>query len=118
MNVDIDHALTMPLLKLETTVVLPEDKHKTLLASPSKSVAETIRKPEQYVMVTLGQAISRPAGQWPASYSTWTWRIDDSHLQRMRLAVLSLENAPRNASCLANYFSCGVRQGQRRKHRA
>lgn len=48
--------MTMPLLKLETTVVLSEDKRKALLASLSKTVAETIGKPEQYVMVAVGQA--------------------------------------------------------------
>ncbi len=46
----------MPLLILETTVVLPEDKRQALLASLSKIVAETIGKPQQYVMVTAGQA--------------------------------------------------------------
>src|SRR5215471_21766880 len=46
----------MPLLKLETTVVLSEDKRKGLLASLSKAVAGTIGKPEQYVMVTISQA--------------------------------------------------------------
>ena len=46
----------MPLLKLETTVVLSEDKRAALLASLSKAVAGTIGKPEQYVMVTVGQA--------------------------------------------------------------
>jgi phenylpyruvate tautomerase len=46
----------MPLLKLETTVVLTEDKRKALLASLSKTVAEIIGKPEQYVMVAIGQA--------------------------------------------------------------
>ena len=46
----------MPLLKLETTVVLAEDRQKALLASLSKAVAGTIGKPEQYVMVTIGQA--------------------------------------------------------------
>jgi phenylpyruvate tautomerase PptA (4-oxalocrotonate tautomerase family) len=46
----------MPLLILETTVVLTEDKRKALLASLSKTVAETIGKPEQYVMVAIGQA--------------------------------------------------------------
>jgi len=46
----------MPLLKLETTVRVPEDKQKTLLASLSKAVAVAIGKPEQYVMVTIGQA--------------------------------------------------------------
>ena len=46
----------MPLLKLETNVALSEDKRKALLASLSKIVAETIGKPEQYVMVTAEQA--------------------------------------------------------------
>ena len=46
----------MPLLKLETTVVLTDEKRKALLASLSKIVAETIGKPEQYVMVTIGPA--------------------------------------------------------------
>jgi phenylpyruvate tautomerase PptA (4-oxalocrotonate tautomerase family) len=46
----------MPLLKLETTVTLSEDKRKDLLASLSKAVAGTIGKPEQYVMVTISQA--------------------------------------------------------------
>jgi phenylpyruvate tautomerase PptA (4-oxalocrotonate tautomerase family) len=46
----------MPLLKLETTVVLSEDKRQALLASLSKTVAETIGKPQQYVMVAASQA--------------------------------------------------------------
>ena len=46
----------MPLLKLETTVVLSEEKREALLASLFKTVAETIGKPEQYVMVTTSQA--------------------------------------------------------------
>src|SRR5947207_1338096 len=46
----------MPLLKLETTVVVPEEKRKALLAALSKAVAGTIGKPEQYVMVTIGSA--------------------------------------------------------------
>jgi phenylpyruvate tautomerase len=45
----------MPLLKLETTVAVSEAQRTTLLASLSKIVSETIGKPEQYVMVTLGQ---------------------------------------------------------------
>jgi phenylpyruvate tautomerase len=43
----------MPLLKLETTFTLSDDKRKTLLASLSRIVSETIGKPEQYVMVTI-----------------------------------------------------------------
>ena len=46
----------MPLLKLETTVAIAEDKQKFLLGSLSKAVAATIGKPEQYVMVTISQA--------------------------------------------------------------
>ena len=53
----------MPLLKLETTVVLSEDKRKALLVSLSKAVAETIGKPEQYVMVTAGQAAMVMSGK-------------------------------------------------------
>jgi phenylpyruvate tautomerase len=53
----------MPLLKLETTVVLSEDKRKALLASLSKAVAGTIGKPEQYVMVTVGQAAILMSGK-------------------------------------------------------
>ena len=52
----------MPLLKLETTVVLSQDKQKALHASLSKTVAETIGKPEQYVMVTACQATMLTSG--------------------------------------------------------
>ena len=46
----------MPLLKLETTVALADDKKQALLASLSKIVAGTIGKPEQYVMVVISPA--------------------------------------------------------------
>jgi phenylpyruvate tautomerase PptA (4-oxalocrotonate tautomerase family) len=52
----------MPLLRLETTVVLTEDQRQTLLASLSKTVAETIGKPQQYVMVTASQAAIQMSG--------------------------------------------------------
>jgi phenylpyruvate tautomerase PptA (4-oxalocrotonate tautomerase family) len=54
--------LNMPLLKLETTVVLLEDKRQALLSSLSKTVAETIGKPEQYVMVVANQAAMQMSG--------------------------------------------------------
>ena len=54
--------LNMPLLKLETTVVLSEDKRQALLASLSKTVAETIGKPQQYVMVASSQAAMEMSG--------------------------------------------------------
>ena len=43
--------------------VLSEDKRKALLASLSKAVAGTIGKPEQYVMVTVGQAAILMSGK-------------------------------------------------------
>ncbi len=52
----------MPLLKLETTVVLPEERRKALLAALSRLVAETIGKPEQYVMVAVSQAAIQMSG--------------------------------------------------------
>jgi phenylpyruvate tautomerase PptA (4-oxalocrotonate tautomerase family) len=52
----------MPLLKLETTVALPEDKRQALLASLSKIVAETIGKPQQYVMVAASQTAMQMSG--------------------------------------------------------
>jgi phenylpyruvate tautomerase PptA (4-oxalocrotonate tautomerase family) len=52
----------MPLLKLETTVVLSEDKRQALLSSLSKTVADTIGKPQQYVMVSASQAAMRMSG--------------------------------------------------------
>ena len=54
--------LNMPLLKLETTVALSEDKRQALLASLSKTVAETIGKPQQYVMVASSQAAMQMSG--------------------------------------------------------
>src|SRR5208283_3813675 len=54
--------LNMPLLKLETTVVLTEDQRQALLASLSKTVAETIGKPQQYVMVAAGPAAMQMSG--------------------------------------------------------
>jgi phenylpyruvate tautomerase len=53
----------MPLLKLETTVTLPDNQRQQLLASLSKIVAETIGKPEQYVMVTIGPATILMSGK-------------------------------------------------------
>ncbi len=53
----------MPLLKLETTAALAEDKRSALLASLSKIVAETIGKPEHYVMVVANPAALLMAGK-------------------------------------------------------
>jgi len=46
----------MPLLKLETTVALNEEKRKSLLSDLSRVMTETTGKPEQYVMVTASQS--------------------------------------------------------------
>jgi phenylpyruvate tautomerase PptA (4-oxalocrotonate tautomerase family) len=43
----------MPLIKLQMTISLNEDKRKALLASLSKILTESIGKPEQYVMATI-----------------------------------------------------------------
>ena len=53
----------MPLLKLETTVALADEKKKALLASLSKIVAGTIGKPEQYVMVVVSPAAILMSGK-------------------------------------------------------
>jgi phenylpyruvate tautomerase len=53
----------MPLLKLETTVALADDKKQALLAFLSKIVAATIGKPEQYVMVTIQPVATLMSGK-------------------------------------------------------
>src|SRR3954466_16124114 len=46
----------MPLLKLETNVALSDGTRKSLPETLSKIVAETIGKPEKYVMVAINSA--------------------------------------------------------------
>jgi phenylpyruvate tautomerase len=53
----------MPLLKLETTAGLSDDKRKALLAALSRILAETVGKPEDYVMVTVSQAAILMSGK-------------------------------------------------------
>ncbi len=53
----------MPLLKLETNVGITEEKRNALLASLSKVVAETLGKPEQYVMVSVSNAAMVMSGK-------------------------------------------------------
>jgi phenylpyruvate tautomerase len=57
------YRLGMPLLKLETSVAISEEKRKALLSSLSKAVAGTTGKPEQYVMVTVGQSAMLISGK-------------------------------------------------------
>lgn len=53
----------MPLLKLETTVALSVEQTKALLPALSKIVAETIGKPESYVMVTISPSTILMSGK-------------------------------------------------------
>jgi phenylpyruvate tautomerase PptA (4-oxalocrotonate tautomerase family) len=53
----------MPLLKLETTVALSDEKRKTVLPALSRIVAETIGKPESYVMVTINPSAMLMSGK-------------------------------------------------------
>ena len=46
----------MPLLKLETTVPLPQEAGKPLLAALSKALAGATGKPEEYVMITVSHS--------------------------------------------------------------
>ena len=53
----------MPLLKLETTVAVSDNKKQTLLGSLSKAVAGIIGKPEQYVMIGITQSAMLMSGK-------------------------------------------------------
>lgn len=53
----------MPLLKLETTVPLPEEKGEPILAALSKAVAGATGKPEQYVMVSISHSAMVMSGR-------------------------------------------------------
>ena len=45
----------MPCLSIQTNVELPAASEKALLASLSRAAAEHLGKPEDYMMVTIGQ---------------------------------------------------------------
>jgi len=53
----------MPLLKLETTVAVSEEKRKALLPALSKAVATTLAKPEQYMMISACQSAMLMSGK-------------------------------------------------------
>src|ERR1051326_2950039 len=53
----------MPLLKVETTVALSDDKRQGLLSSLSKLVAANIGKPEKYVMISVTPAAIMMSGE-------------------------------------------------------
>ncbi len=53
----------MPLLKLQTSVLLPEDEQEELIRAASKVLAGAIGKPEQYIMVTLEEGKACMGGE-------------------------------------------------------
>jgi phenylpyruvate tautomerase len=53
----------MPLLKLDTSVALSDEMKRDLLPRLSKIVAETLGKPEDYVMVTINSSAILMAGK-------------------------------------------------------
>ncbi len=59
----------MPLIKLQTTLPLSEEKQKGLLTALSRLVAESLHKPERYVMASLSTAAMVMSGQpGPAAF--------------------------------------------------
>jgi phenylpyruvate tautomerase PptA (4-oxalocrotonate tautomerase family) len=60
----------MPLLQLQTSVELTDDQRRELLPALAKIVAESIGKPEQYVMVTVSAAaVLMAGGGGPAAFA-------------------------------------------------
>ena len=53
----------MPYLKLDTTVTLSNESRHALLAALSKITAETLGKPEQYMMVAMAQSVMHMSGR-------------------------------------------------------
>lgn len=53
----------MPLIKLQTAVSVPAEKRQMLLVSLSRIMAETIGKPEKYVMAVLEDAHIAMSGE-------------------------------------------------------
>jgi len=60
----------MPLIKLETSAELTEEKKAELLPIMSRTISEEIGKPETYVMVTLSQCgIMMSGTEQPAAFA-------------------------------------------------
>ena len=53
----------MPLMSLQISDCLSDENRKELLTSISKIVAESIGKPEQYVMVSIGERAIMMSGK-------------------------------------------------------
>jgi phenylpyruvate tautomerase len=59
----------MPMLNLQTSAEVSEQQKSDLLPRLSKILGETLGKPEQYVMVTIGQCSAIMAGKpGPAAF--------------------------------------------------
>lgn len=59
----------MPLIRMETSVKVPEEKKPELLAALSKITAEATGKPEAYVMAIVSEAAIAMAGKaGPAAF--------------------------------------------------
>lgn len=53
----------MPLIKIQTSAVINEENQATVLADLSRIAAETIGKPEEYVMVSVHPAAMLMSGK-------------------------------------------------------
>lgn len=59
----------MPLVKVHTSVPVPEDRVEPLLSALSSTAAKVLGKPEAYVMVALSHGPMRMAGRpGPAAF--------------------------------------------------
>ena len=57
----------MPLIRMETSIKIPEEKKSDLISALSKIVAEATGKPEAYVMAILSEASMSMAGKTGAA---------------------------------------------------
>lgn len=53
----------MPLIKLQTSAPIPEDRRNDILSAMSRSLADTTGKPEQYCMAILESGTILMAGK-------------------------------------------------------
>jgi phenylpyruvate tautomerase len=59
----------MPLIRMETSIKIPEEKKPDLMSALSKIAAEATGKPETYVMTILAEAAMSMAGKTgPAAF--------------------------------------------------
>lgn len=59
----------MPVVKISTSVTVPDDKREALMSAVSRAVAEILGKPEPYMMVVMDTAPILLGGkQGPAAF--------------------------------------------------